>query len=73
MLDRSTTTLRRFWRKVVDRSDSSVIATFIITLIPLLGLISAAVDHSRASDIRPGLHAAPDPALFASTRDRSTN
>jgi Flp pilus assembly protein TadG len=63
--------LRRVWTDLdaflVSRS-GNVAVTFTLALIPLVGLVGAAVDYSRANSIKSRLQASTDSAaLFAAT------
>ena len=48
-------------------------ATFALALIPLVGLVGAAVDYSAANSARTNLQVALDAALLAGAKDGSTN
>jgi hypothetical protein len=73
--------MRGFWSTVFRRSasrlrqssDASVLPTFALALVPLMGLVGAAVDYSRANDIRSGLQMALDAAILAGARDGTSN
>ena len=65
------TALRRVWAGLdgffVSRS-GNVAVTFTLALIPVVGLVGAAVDYSRANSVKSRLQAATDSAaLFAAT------
>src|SRR5919109_4568587 len=70
-------TLRAIWRRAApafrQSSDASVLPTFALALVPLVGLVGAAVDYSRANNIRSGLQAALDTAVLAGARDGTSN
>jgi Flp pilus assembly protein TadG len=51
----------------------SVMPMFVLTLIPVLGLIGAATDYARVTKVRTSLQASLDVALLAGARDGSTN
>jgi Flp pilus assembly protein TadG len=53
--------------------DGSVLPIFALALVPLLGLVGAVVDYSRASNMRTALQAMLDASLLAGARDGSTN
>jgi Flp pilus assembly protein TadG len=55
------------------REDGSILATFALALIPIAAMIGAAVDYSRANNLRTQLQGALDSALLAGARDGSTN
>ncbi|HZP74629.1 MAG TPA: pilus assembly protein TadG-related protein [Pseudolabrys sp.] len=44
-----------------------------LSLVPLVGFVGAAVDYSRASDVRVNLQAALDSALLAGAKDGTTS
>jgi Flp pilus assembly protein TadG len=73
MLDQAHVVLKSLCGKFVDRRDGSVMTTFAFALIPLLGLVGAAVDYSRANDVRTSLRKTLDSAVIAGARDGSTN
>jgi Flp pilus assembly protein TadG len=54
------------------RSDGSMLPLFALSLVPLVALVGAAVDYSRANSVRTGLQGALDSALLAGARDGST-
>lgn len=53
--------------------EGSVAATFALALIPLVGLVGAAVDYSAANSARTNLQVALDAALLAGAKDGSAN
>jgi Flp pilus assembly protein TadG len=66
---RTIATLRR-----LGKNDAgSVMPMFVLTLIPLLGLIGATTDYTRVTKVRASLQASLDVALLAGARDGSTN
>src|SRR4051812_48190761 len=54
-------------------SEGSVISTFALSLIPVIGLVGAATDYSSATGVRTNLQVALDAALLAGAKDGSTN
>ena len=54
-------------------SEGSVVSIFALALIPLFGLVGAAVDYSIANNARTSLQASLDAALVAGARDGSTS
>jgi Flp pilus assembly protein TadG len=65
--------LRTNLRSFVRGTDGSILPLFTLALIPVVGLIGAAVDYSRANNVRTGLQASLDIALLAGARDGTTN
>jgi Flp pilus assembly protein TadG len=59
--------------RLLARRDGSVVSTFALALVPLVGLVGAVVDYSRASNMRVSLQTTLDAALLAGARDGSTN
>src|SRR3954451_2817834 len=64
---------KRLCARFLARCDGSVLPLFTLSLVPIVGLVGAAVDYSRANNIRSGLRGALDSALLAGARDGSTN
>ena len=54
-------------------SEGSVVATFALSLIPLVGLVGAAVDYSAAANARTSLQVSLDAALIAGAKDGTTS
>jgi Flp pilus assembly protein TadG len=66
---RTIATLHRF-----NGNDAgSAMPMFVLTLIPVMGLIGAATDYTRVTKVRASLQASLDVALLAGARDGSTN
>jgi Flp pilus assembly protein TadG len=65
--------LRQHGRRLIARRDASVLPVFALTLVPLAGMVGAALDYSRATNIRAELQQALDIALLAGARDGTTN
>jgi Flp pilus assembly protein TadG len=61
--------LRLFMRE----SGGSLLPMFALTMVPMMGMVGAAVDYSRASGVRTGLQAALDAAVLAGARDGTAN
>jgi Flp pilus assembly protein TadG len=62
-----TTLLGKFWHD----EEGSIVQVFAFSLVPMIGLMGAAVDYSRASDNRAKLQAAIDGATLAGAEDGS--
>jgi Flp pilus assembly protein TadG len=62
---------------LVDRfrrqTEASVLMTFALALIPVMAAVGAAVDFSRANNIRTGLQASLDAAVLAGAGDNTAN
>src|ERR1041385_4901508 len=54
-------------------SEGSVVSTFALAIVPVVGLVGAAVDYSQANNVRTTLQARRDAALVAGARDGSTS
>jgi Flp pilus assembly protein TadG len=69
--------LGTIWRRAAptfrQNSEASILPTFALALVPLIGLVGAAVDYSRANSIRTGLQMALDSAILAGARDGTSN
>lgn len=72
MFTRIRTALRRSCYDFKRDSEGSVVSTFALALVPLIGLTGAAVDYSTANNARTALQARLDAALVAGARDGST-
>jgi Flp pilus assembly protein TadG len=68
-IGRTIATLRR----LRGNDAGSVMPMFVLTLIPVLGLVGALTDYARAAKVRASLQASLDAALLAGARDGSTN
>jgi Flp pilus assembly protein TadG len=55
------------------RKDGAVLPLFALSLVPIVALVGAAVDYSRANSVRTGLQRTLDSALLAGARDGSVN
>ena len=60
-------------RFLARESGGSLLPTFALTMVPVMGMVGAAVDYSRASGIQTGLQAALDAAVLAGARDGTAN
>jgi hypothetical protein len=54
-------------------AQGSVMSTFALSLVPLVGLVGAAVDYSAANNARTSLQGSLDAALIAGAKDGSAN
>src|SRR6185436_20437300 len=61
--------LRLFLRE----SGGSLLPMFALTMVPMMGMVGAAVDYSRASGVHTGMQAALDSAMLAGARDGTSN
>ena len=57
----------QFWRQ----DQASILPTFAIALLPLVGFVGAAIDYSRASSVRTALQSALDAAVLSAAADRT--
>jgi Flp pilus assembly protein TadG len=69
MFARMRLTLRKSCRALRRDREGSVAATFALSLVPLVGLVGAAVDYSSANNARTSLQGALDAALIAGAKD----
>ena len=46
---------------------------FALTMVPVMGVVGAAVDYSRAGSVHTGLQAALDAGVLAGARDGTAN
>ena len=65
MLGQLPVALTRQGARFCRQSDGSIVPVFALALLPICGLIGAAVDYSRASNIRTGLQGSLDSAVLA--------
>ena len=63
----------RLLPRFLRRAEGSVVPLFSVIVIPVLALIGAATDYSRASNVRSKLQASLDTALLAGVKDGSAN
>jgi len=73
MLTRIRNALQKYCSELSQNSEGSVAATFALSLVPLVGLIGAAVDYSAANNARTNLQVSLDAALIAGAKDGTTN
>ncbi len=73
MLTRMRNALQRYRSELAQNSEGSVATTFALSLVPLVGLMGAAVDYSAANNARTNLQMALDSALIAGAKDGSAN
>ncbi|MGB9364700.1 MAG: pilus assembly protein TadG-related protein [Xanthobacteraceae bacterium] len=73
MLTRIRNALQRYRSELAQNSEGSVATTFALSLVPLVGLMGAAVDYSAANNARTNLQIALDAALIAGAKDGSAN
>jgi Flp pilus assembly protein TadG len=62
--------LSRFLGK---ETDGSLLPMFALSMVPMIGMVGAAVDYSRANGVRTTLQAALDSAVLAGARDGTSN
>jgi len=73
MLRRIRLALRKSYLQLKRDREGSVTATFALALIPLVGLVGAAIDYSSANNARTKLQAALDAALLSGAKDGSAS
>jgi Flp pilus assembly protein TadG len=73
MLTRIHHALQKYCSKLTRNSEGSVVSTFALSMVPLIGLVGAAVDYSSATNARTNLQVALDAALIAGAKDGSAN
>jgi len=73
MLTRIRHELQKYCSKLTRNSEGSVVSTFALSMVPLIGLVGAAVDYSSATNARTSLQGALDAALIAGAKDGSAN
>ena len=73
MLCRHVAHLRNLLSSFAHAREGSIGVIFAIALIPLVAVIGAAIDYSRASDFRTSAQAALDAALLAGAKDGTSN
>src|SRR5437868_870973 len=64
-----TSVCRRF---LVDRK-AAVLPIFVVSMVPVFGLVGAAVDYARVNQVRTSLQIALDAAVIAGAHDGSTS
>src|SRR4051794_10725678 len=65
--------LRNAASGLLHQTDGAVMPMFTITLVPMIGLVGASIEYSRANSIRTGLQATLDSAVLAAARDGTFN
>jgi Flp pilus assembly protein TadG len=73
MFTRMRIALRKSCRALKRDREGSVAATFALGLIPVVGLVGAAVDYSAANNARTALQGSLDAALIAGAKDGSAD
>ncbi len=63
------TAVHRLARRFSQQCRGSTVPTFAIALVPMVALVGAAVDYSRANNIRAQMQGALDAAVLAGARD----
>jgi hypothetical protein len=71
--DRVRVALKTLCRRFGRDSRGSVVTTFTLTLIPILGAVGAAVDYTRANNVKAALQASLDSAVLAGAKDATSN
>jgi Flp pilus assembly protein TadG len=61
--------VRRSCQSLAEDARGSVAAIFALTLLPLVGMVGAAVDYSRVTNIKTRFEGALDAALIAAARE----
>jgi Flp pilus assembly protein TadG len=64
--------LRTHGRIFARAAGGNVLITFALTLVPLIGLVGAAIDYSRAAAIRTSMQAAADATALAISKNASS-
>jgi Putative Flp pilus-assembly TadE/G-like len=72
MFESTYSSLKQIVIRFIAEREASVLPTFALVLIPLLAGVGAAVDYSRASQIRTSLQSILDSAVLAGAHDGST-
>lgn len=73
MFTRTYTGLRKLCSRLGRDSEGSVVSTFALSLVPMVGLVGAAVDYSAANNARTSLQVSLDAALLAGAKDGTTS
>src|SRR5256714_11404851 len=73
MFTRTRNALLKSCSRFKQNSEGSVVSTFALAIVPVVGLVGAAVDYSQANNVRTTLQARLDAALVAGARDGSTS
>jgi Flp pilus assembly protein TadG len=62
-------TIRNFVAFITREDRASILPTFAIALVPLVGAVGASVDYSQANQVRSSLQSTLDAAILAAVRD----
>ena len=62
-------TIRNFVAFLTREEGASILPTFAIALVPLVGAVGASVDYSKANQVRSSLQSTLDAAILAAVRD----
>ena len=73
MFTRLRGSLQKLCSEFKRNSEGSVVATFALSMVPVVGLVGAAVDYSAASTARTKLQTSLDAALLAGAKDGTTS
>jgi hypothetical protein len=73
MFARLLTSLGLACARFIKRADGAIAPTFAFALIPIATAVGAAVDYSRANNVRTELQAALDSAVLAGAQDAGDN
>jgi Flp pilus assembly protein TadG len=73
MLTRIRQALQKSRSEFTRNSKGSVVSTFALSMVPIVGLVGAAVDYSAANNARTSLQISLDAALIAGAKDGSAN
>ena len=57
------------FQRFIESQRASVVPLFALTIVPILGLVGAAVDYTRASAVRTSIQAAADATALAMSKD----
>src|SRR5205823_6193227 len=73
MLGHILVALKTLCNRLRRDTRGSVLPTFVLTLIPMLAAVGAAIDYTRASHVRAALQATLDSAVLAGAKDATSN
>jgi len=65
--------LKHWVGRFAHQREGSVLPIFTLTLIPIMAAVGAAIDYSRASNLRAELQSALDAAVLAGARDNTAD
>jgi Flp pilus assembly protein TadG len=71
MFERIRHVLNHVWVRFITPIDGAVAPIFALALIPMVGMIGAALDYSRANQVKAKLQGSLDAALLAGAHDGS--